>query len=260
MNSGPNGDRPYRDHSEGELFEQIRICEQNRTRASREASNLQRIGDDDYKGFSALERSLSVEIRQIDDELAMRRIERGEIRKGSSAAVKNSSRPTTPDDSVKSPDDYVKSSEEALFHGPCLIIDRNTGLALDATQGAVRGTNPLLWTPHAPPWQQWRLQRIGGPRLPSGLVRIVSEPTKLVLTKMERPHDWSPVWLEEQGGQAQQWRLMKTEDGAAFVIEHAGSRHSLDTGAHGKNGDKPHLWSTHWESWQQWMICRLPLT
>ena len=88
----------------------------------------------------------------------------------------------------------------------------------------------------------------------------MSEPTKLVLTAMERPHDWSPVWLEEQGGQTQQWRLNKTEDGAAFVIEHARSRHSLDTGAHGKNDDKPHLWSTHWESWQQWMICRLPLT
>jgi hypothetical protein len=260
MNSGPNGDRPYIDYSERELFEQMRICEQNRTRASREASKLQQIGDDDYKGFSALVRSLSDEIRQIDGELEIRRIERGELREGSSAEGKKSSRPATPDDSLRSPDDSVKSSGEALFHGPCLIIDRHTGLALDATQEAVRGTNPVLWTPHAPPWQQWRLQRIGGPRLPSGLVRIVSEPTKLVLTAMERPHDWSPVWLEEHGGQAQQWRLKKTEDGAAFVIEHAGSRHSLDTGAHGKNDDKPHLWSTHWESWQQWMICRLPLT
>jgi hypothetical protein len=121
MNSGPHGDRPYRDYSERELFEQIRICEQNRTRVSREACNLQRIGDDDYKGFSALERSLGDEIRQIDGELAIRRIERGEIRKGSSVAGMNSSSPTAPDNSVRSPDDSddsVRSSGEALFHGP----------------------------------------------------------------------------------------------------------------------------------------------
>jgi Ricin-type beta-trefoil lectin domain len=145
-------------------------------------------------------------------------------------------------------------SRSVLRHGPCMIIDRQTGLALDATPDATEGTNPVLWTPHAGPWQQWRFQTSG-----RGLVRIVSEPTKLVLTAMEQPHDWSPVWLAKQSEKAQQWRLKRTEDGVAFAIEHARSIHSLDTGQDAKNLDQPHLWSTHWAPWQQWMICRLPL-
>src|ERR1022692_2904806 len=123
-------------------------------------------------------------------------------------------------------------NRNAIFHGPCLIIDRHTGLALDATREPEKGTKPVLWTPHAAPWQQWRLQIIG-----RGLIRIVSEPTKLVLTATERPDDWSPVWLDQQSEKAQQWRLKKSDDNVAFVIEHSRSSHVLDAGTDAKNLD-----------------------
>ena len=141
-----------------------------------------------------------------------------------------------------------------LFGGPCLIIDRQTGLALDATPDPKPGTKPLLYTPHALPWQQWRLRSVG-----RRLVRIVSEQGKLSITAMERPYDWSPISLENTNEIGQTWRLWRTRDGAAFLIEHGQLEFALDTGQDATNGKEPHLWPTHWESWQQWVICRLPI-
>lgn len=141
----------------------------------------------------------------------------------------------------------------ALFRGPCLILDRQTGLALDAPDSKF-GTKPILYTPHALPWQQWRLQSVG-----RGLIRIVSEQYKFVLTAGERPYDWSPLSLESPGEIGQTWRLRRSRDGAAFLIEHGQVPFALDTGQDATNDREPHLYSTHWESWQQWIICRLPI-
>jgi Ricin-type beta-trefoil lectin domain len=141
-----------------------------------------------------------------------------------------------------------------IYHGPCLIIDRNTGLALDATLEPGKGTAPVLWTPHTAPWQQWRLESAG-----RGLVRIVSDSSKLALTGTERPNDGSRVWLDQQSAKAQKWHLKKSDDNVAFIVEHARTPYSLDAGTEAKNEDEPHLWATHWAPWQQWIICRLPL-
>ena len=62
-------------------------------------------------------------------------------------------------------------SNNALFAGPCLIIERHNGLALDAgTDSPYNGTRPVTWTTHTAPWQQWRIRAAGG-----GAYRIVSE-------------------------------------------------------------------------------------
>src|SRR5687767_10825743 len=64
-----------------------------------------------------------------------------------------------------------------LFGEPCLLIDRRWGLALDATTDPRERTRPVLWTPHAAPWQQWRIERDG-----RGTVRVASEHGGKVLT------------------------------------------------------------------------------
>lgn len=158
-------------------------------------------------------------------------------------------------------------SRRTLFSGPCLLVDRRWGLALDSTTDPREGTRPVLWTPHAAPWQQWRLQHCD-----NGLVKIVSEHGGLVLTTDARADNGSWVWLsEDQGRDQQKWRLRPTEDRTAFLIETASSSHALDALTDSRlpaaspegwvaDPTAPILWSSHWASWQQWMLLRLPLT
>jgi hypothetical protein len=72
-----------------------------------------------------------------------------------------------------------------LYKGPCLILSRDSGLALDAGANAKSGDHNVLWTPHAGPWQQWRLRGVAG-----GEVEILSESSGLRLTTMATPQDW----------------------------------------------------------------------
>ena len=157
-------------------------------------------------------------------------------------------------------------TQRALYGGPCLIIDRDTGLALDSTTEPRNRTRPVLWTPHALPWQQWRISRTG-----RGAYRIASEHGGRVLTTDSQAHDRSPVWLEHDRDRPEQrWRLVPTEDSLGFIIETLRSEYSLDTtgvpvipAAHeGRSVEAPTspiMWSTHAAAWQQWMVLRLPL-
>ena len=157
-----------------------------------------------------------------------------------------------------SPDDVkaIRSRfrRATLFGGPCLILSRDSGLALDSTGEPTVGMQPLLWTTHGLPWQQWNLRRAR-----RGKVKIFSGVGNLALTALSQPHDWSPVTLRNEDAHgAQEWRLRPTEDGAAFLIEHGTTDHALDAGQEAENLRQPHLWSTHWATWQQWIVCRLP--
>ncbi|OHV28612.1 hypothetical protein BCD49_37790 [Pseudofrankia sp. EUN1h] len=145
-----------------------------------------------------------------------------------------------------------------LYRGPCLIINRDTGLALDAHPDAKPGGHTCLWQPHAAPWQQWRLHGTGG-----GTIEIISESSGLYLTAMAEGHEWGETWLHDtvKPGWSRQWRIKNTDDGVAFAIQNATSGYALDAGQHAENLSDPHLWpTTHWDPWQQWIIARLPLT
>ncbi|MFI7547400.1 hypothetical protein [Actinoplanes sp. NPDC049599] len=76
-------------------------------------------------------------------------------------------------------------------------------------------------------------------------------------------HNRDHVWLDSKvrPDWSNQRRLKPTDDRVAFVIENAASVHALDPGhvAADHQGADPHVWSTHWEPYQQWMIVRLPL-
>jgi len=158
-------------------------------------------------------------------------------------------------------------SGRTIYGGPCMLIDRRWGLALDATTAPANRTRPVLWTPHAAPWQQWRLQRCG-----KGLVKIVSEHGGKVLTTDGSANDGSWAWLDtNRDRDNQEWRMTPTDDRVAFLIETKRSTHALDASRDARlpaaepdgsieNPTKPFLWSSHWAPWQQWLVVRMPLT
>jgi hypothetical protein len=156
---------------------------------------------------------------------------------------------------------------DEIHGGPCLLVDRRWGLALDATTDPHERTRPVLWTPHALPWQQWRIRKAG-----NDTVKIVSEHGGLALTTDGQAGDGSWAWLErDRNLDSQRWRMSVTPDKVAFVIETQWSAYALDARtdtkipAVGESGSiddptPPILWSTHSEAWQQWLVVRVPLT
>jgi hypothetical protein len=73
--------------------------------------------------------------------------------------------------------------------------------------------------------------------------------------------NWSPVTLQRRrkNDDSQRWRLRPTDDGGAFLIENIANQKALDASDKPQNLVEPHVWDPHWESWQQWVIARLPL-
>ncbi|MGA9310726.1 MAG: RICIN domain-containing protein [Pseudonocardiaceae bacterium] len=143
-----------------------------------------------------------------------------------------------------------------LYNGPCLVIERQSGLTLDSTPEPREGTSPVLYRVHGMPWQYWRISPAG-----RGTVTITAEAGGLALSAPPKPEDWSPLRLRRAtSGDEQRWRLRPTDDGSAFLIESAISEHALDATEEPKWELSPHLWTSHWAPWQQWIICRLPMS
>ena len=98
----------------------------------------------------------------------------------------------------------MRSNRSPLYKGPCLILNRDTGLALDAGPTAKAGDHTCLWAAHAAPWQQWRLRGVGG-----GQVEIVSESCQRRLTTMSAGFEWGETWLDRKDRKdwSSRWRL-----------------------------------------------------
>jgi hypothetical protein len=149
----------------------------------------------------------------------------------------------------------ARARRSTLYKGPCLVIERHSGLALDSTDDPQVGASPVLYHVHGLPWQQWRIK-------PSdqGTVTITAEVGGLALSAPRRPEDRSPVRLTRKTpGDECRWRLLATDDGSAYLVESAVSEHALDATEKPELLSSPHLWSSHWAPWQQWIICRLPM-
>lgn len=162
-------------------------------------------------------------------------------------------------------------TRKPLLDGPCLILERRSGLALDSTidsQPDPDGQHrPVLWTVNAMPWQQWRID--SGP---GGLSTIRSQHSGYVLTTDDPPGNHSWVWLSpDRGHRTQRWRVQPTSDKTAFVIEAASSSFALDSTLHPEvpasvderwveTPSAPIMYSSHGEPQQQWVIARLPFS
>ena len=160
-------------------------------------------------------------------------------------------------------------TRQPLLGGPCLLIDRRSGLALDSTTDPHPDpdgqTRPVLWTVHGLPWQQWRIEGALG-----GLSKIRSQYSGLVLSTDSSAGNESWVWLaRDRSRRDQLWRIQPTADRTAFIIEAASSPHSLDATLHPAvpasveqrsvdTPSSPILFDTHREPQQQWVIARLP--
>ena len=146
----------------------------------------------------------------------------------------------------------------ALFNGPCMIIERCEGLALDGSQPLRGDLRPIFWPANAEPWQQWRIRSVG-----DGLVSIVNERDGLALTTDPAEKAGNGSWVTQEefmGHDSQLWRLTPTDDRFAFVIESKQSAHALDSGKGGsvERKQSPIVWDTHGGPCQQWMIAPLP--
>lgn len=151
------------------------------------------------------------------------------------------------------------------FSGPCLVIDRWSGLALDATVEPQRQTQPVLWTVHGEPWQRWRLVRLRNKR-----VLLMSDHGGLVLTTDSPPGDRSWVWLDSyRGYEQQEWNVTPSDDGCAFQIESATSAYALDARDHPRipatgedhaiaDPSSPVMMRNANRRTQEWTIARLP--
>jgi hypothetical protein len=158
---------------------------------------------------------------------------------------------------------WKRFDRNPIYGGPCLILNRDTGLALDARADGKVGDHSTLWSAHAAPWQQWRINRV---KQMDDEVEIVSESNGLWLTTMAMGYKWGDVWLHNKLSHnwSRRWRLKATEDRAAFAIENASSGFALDAAYEvlkkPQEDRNPHVWPSNGEPWQQWMIVRLPLT
>ena len=152
------------------------------------------------------------------------------------------------------------------LYGPCMLVDRWSGLALDSTTSPTMHTHPVLWTVHALPWQQWRISKGR-----DNMVKIKSEHGGLALTTLDMVGDGSSVWLEpDRDADAQLWRLEPTDDRGAFAIYSYRSGAVLDATPDPKvpaaqadrsvdRPTEPILWSNDGKPWKQGVITRLPL-
>lgn len=154
--------------------------------------------------------------------------------------------------------DYVRFQRDrsVLSGGPCLVLCRQWGRALEVGQTARSGVQPWVWDTHGLPWQQWLIE----PARDRDTYRFCSVASGLDLTA-EGTDDWSPIRLRKRRGEdaSQLWRLLPSDDGAAFAIENVHSGRAIDATREPHNETKPHQSELHWGAWQQWVIARLPV-
>jgi hypothetical protein len=133
--------------------------------------------------------------------------------------------------------------------GPFLIIARDCGLALDAGRQPGPGKVPLLWAPHAQPWQLWFIHSSGH----QGEAIVTSMACNLALDST-RPAQHHFQLREREDEVWQRWRILDAPDGVGYMLQSAHNGKFLTADRRSVNGWKPWFESRHGRLSQQWVI------
>lgn len=135
--------------------------------------------------------------------------------------------------------------------GPCLIVNRASGLALDTAFHTHLGGAAHLWPPHGLPHQLWELK-------PSGTtdeVLIMSVANGLVLdSTVPTAGDVKPVMWETHREPWQRWSLENSPDGVGHLIRSAHNRRYLTANEDSQPGWQPWFEDRHAQLSQQWLL------
>ena len=149
---------------------------------------------------------------------------------------------------------FFQRDTAVMLGGPCLLLSRLGTQALDAPREHPDKVG--LWRPHGLPWQQWRLRDAGSEH-------VWIESVYHQKRRLAAPRDGhrSVRLMSARSTSDQRWRLTRTEDQAAFLIQSQSRPGALDATLDPTDGTTPIIWEDpHWQPQQQWMVVRLPLT
>ncbi|WP_442874266.1 RICIN domain-containing protein [Amycolatopsis sp. NBC_00438] len=135
--------------------------------------------------------------------------------------------------------------------GPCLIINRSCGLAIDTAFGSDLGAAPHMWTPHGLQHQMWELRPSGI----AGQTLIVSVANGLALdATVPTTGDVKPVMWEINREPWQRWRLEDSPDGIGYLIRSAHSQRYLTLSGAAERRWQPWFEDRHAQRSQQWLL------
>jgi hypothetical protein len=135
--------------------------------------------------------------------------------------------------------------------GPCLIINRACGLAIDTAFGVDLGVSAHMWPPHGLRHQLWELRPSGT----AGEVVIVSVANGLALdATTPTTGDIKPVMWEVHREPWQRWRLEDSPDGIGYLIQSVHNRRYLTVNEDGQAGWEPWFEERHARLPQQWLL------
>lgn len=150
---------------------------------------------------------------------------------------------------------FAARFRRSVLDGPCIIVARGPGLALDIGWDQEAGWSPWFWETHALTPQQWTLERVAQPdvytitHVGSGLRLQAPEGTR-----------GQPTVARRRDTKRQRWQVVPTDDRTAFLLRSSATGAVLDATQDPARGSHPVVWDEHWEPWQQWVIARLPMS
>jgi hypothetical protein len=147
---------------------------------------------------------------------------------------------------------FTRSKPEEPVLGPYLIIDRNSGQALQTTWQAANGARPFLAAVTGRREQQWGFKVVPDSESEVLILSVVNGHA-LDVTMLDE--DGAPLTLwEEHGAAWQRWRATSAPDGIATYLRTAHYDRSLDVGPDTAEGCEPWLWEHHGAVHQQFLV------
>lgn len=136
--------------------------------------------------------------------------------------------------------------------GPYLIVNVWKGFALDTAHRRNSGDESIMWPVNGGIQQLWRLDEAE-----RGDYLITSVQTGLALSsRNERRLSRTAVMESPSTAAWQRWRFVKVPDSDELLIVSAHSGHALDFPRHLEREEAPHLFTSHGEEHQRFLLLK----